>query len=479
MSLWLCIRFPDLPLEALSQNTHQPVIVLEKRRVVSCNDVAAMDGIAAGQSVDTARALLADTGAQLLERDRPRERTALEKLQCWAYSITPTLECHGDNCLQLEIGSCLRLHGDPSQLVMRIQSALQQRGFRGVFGIASNRIAAYLLSYHNDDLALAIEIDLAKRLAPLSLTLIPNTAASHIPQLKKQLSQAGLENFGALLALPRHELGRRCGEAFLQWLNALTAPHDDVHRDFVPPAVFHDALWFGFEIRQSDELIPAMSQLLKNFCDFLWHTQLLTSHIEWQLLRPKNQRFRLEVRSSQPHDNAERWLELSALRLEQQTLSDDIEGLGLHADQWVSRNAQSHDLFGDNLVKEPLHQLIDRLRGRLGLESVHHIALRDAHLPELAQHLSHEPLSAANLQNPYQQRPFWLLKEPQPLHLQAGQPCWHGPLTFLQGPERIEDNWWQLPASRDYYIASASNGERLWLFKDRRGGRWYLHGLMS
>lgn len=479
MSLWLCIRFPDLPLEALSQNTCQPVIVLEKRRVVSCNDVAAMDGITTGQSVDTARALLADTGAQLLERDRQRERTVLEKLQCWAYSITPTLECHGENCLQLEIGSCLRLHGDPSQLVMRIQNALQQRGFRGAFGIASNRVAAHLLSYHNDDLALAIEINLATRLAPLPLTLIPNTAANHIPQLIKQLSQAGLENFGALLALPRHDLGRRCGETFLHWLTDLTAPHDDVHRDFIPPAVFYDALWFGFEIRQSNELLPAMNQLLENFCDFLWHTQLATSRLEWQLLRAKNDRFRLEIRSSQAHNDPERWLELSALRLEQQTLSDDIEGLALRADQWVARDVQGQDLFNDNQPKEPLHQLIDRLRGRLGLESVQHIALRDAHLPEFAQHISAESLATSHPQTLCQQRPFWLLKEPQPLHLQAGQPYWRGPLNLIHGPERIEDNWWQRPTSRDYYIADARNGERLWLFKDRRGGRWYLHGLMS
>jgi protein ImuB len=44
------------------------------------------------------------------------------------------------------------------------------------------------------------------------------------------------------------------------------------------------------------------------------------------------------------------------------------------------------------------------------------------------------------------------------------------------GPERIEDNWWQEPVSRDYYIAADKGGQRYWVFRDRLTQQWYVHG---
>jgi protein ImuB len=45
------------------------------------------------------------------------------------------------------------------------------------------------------------------------------------------------------------------------------------------------------------------------------------------------------------------------------------------------------------------------------------------------------------------------------------------------GPERIETGWWRgRYVRRDYYRVETSAGERYWLFRRRRDGRWFLHG---
>ncbi len=70
------------------------------------------------------------------------------------------------------------------------------------------------------------------------------------------------------------------------------------------------------------------------------------------------------------------------------------------------------------------------------------------------------------------------MAEPQPARQQQGKLYWNGSLELLHGPERIEDNWWQQPVSRDYYIAQQENGQPLWLYQDRHTRLWYVHGIL-
>ena len=48
------------------------------------------------------------------------------------------------------------------------------------------------------------------------------------------------------------------------------------------------------------------------------------------------------------------------------------------------------------------------------------------------------------------------------------------------GPERIATGWWRAPdVERDYYRAEWEDGTHAWIFRDRRGGRWFLHGFFE
>ena len=57
---------------------------------------------------------------------------------------------------------------------------------------------------------------------------------------------------------------------------------------------------------------------------------------------------------------------------------------------------------------------------------------------------------------------------------------WHGRehrVVHGWGPERIETGWWRgADIGRDYYVVTTEAGCRLWLFRRRDGGAWFLHG---
>ncbi|MCB1862339.1 MAG: hypothetical protein KDI47_11525, partial [Gammaproteobacteria bacterium] len=76
------------------------------------------------------------------------------------------------------------------------------------------------------------------------------------------------------------------------------------------------------------------------------------------------------------------------------------------------------------------------------------------------------------------QRPLWLLPEPEPLVAKEGWPWWRGRLQLEPERERIESGWWDGDTVlRDYFVARAPGGERLWIYRELHGRqRWFLHG---
>ena len=467
-----------------------PVAVLEKQRVLLANEPAVALGVAPGQSAATARTLV--EGITLLERDPAAEQRCLQQLCCWAYSITPTLFPHGDHFLLLEIGSCMRLYGSVEALLTRIRRELSHRGHACRYGLGPTPGAAALFADHASTEPLdtttgesAAEgrshtdshnpegTSLEARLGPLPLKL-----PGEFPREVDALARAGLWRFADILALPRQALARRCGKEFAHYLEQVLGTAEDLHPDFLPPQEFIDHYWFGYEVKANQELLPAVELLLQSLCRFLRNTQLQSQCQDWLLYGINRRIHRFQVLSSEPHTDWRAWYRLAQLKVEQLELDESIEGVGLECRDLVPGNTGSGDLFQQAGQKEPLHSLLDRLKSRLGLQSVRKIACRDEHLPEFAGYCSLDtrPGSLPTDDNG-ELRPFWLMNEPQRLAEHDGLPCWNGRLILLEGPERIEDNWWDRAVSRDYYIARDGAGQQYWIYRDRLQDSWFLQGV--
>lgn len=474
-SLWLCLRFEQLPLQCLNRSEEQPVAVLAQQRVLRMNDCAAALGIRPGMGTNTVRALVGEEPIQLLERDPSAEERALEQLCCWAYSITPTLNTWKADCLQLEIGGCLALFRGLNTLLQEVRNGISSRDYRAQLGLAPTPKAAWLLSFAEEEDALAITQPLEQRLAPLPLSLL-----EEFDKAVDSLRRAGLHSLGEIFALPPAALGRRCGKAFTDFIQQTLGQRDDLQFDYQPPATFNDQYWFGYEVKTNAELMPAVQKLLQSLCLFLRNTQLRSSEIQWQLMGIDNKVRSICVRSSSSHSDWKNWHQLTCIRFEQLELEGSVEALALLCEELTPGQQESIDLFSPRNQREPLASLLDRLRSRLGLQAIEKVGCRDEHLPEFAVLVSNDDSTQTKpTQEHCLQRPFWLLPQPQALKQRGKQLYWNSALQLIYGPERIEDNWWQEPVSRDYYIAEGSTGEHYWVFYDRLGKQWLIQGIFA
>jgi protein ImuB len=485
MSLWLCLRFQLLPLQALTRSDsgeQAPSAVLEKQRVLQACDGALALGVKPGMGTATVRAL-ADN-IRLLEREPAREQQCLQQLCCWAYSITPALYSYRENCLLLEIGGCLTLFQGLERLLAQVRADLSSRGYSYRSGLAETAKGAWLLSHaelpRNDSPHGDPNLPLPERLAPLPLKL-----ADEFPRQVSSLAKAGLWQFGDILSLSHRALARRCGKDFVHFLQQALGLAHDHQPEFQPPPAFSDDYWFGYEVKANQELLPAVQLLLQSLCQFLRNTQLQSQAIEWQLYGINRKIVELEVCCSLPHANWKEWYQLTSLKVEQLQLDMAIEGVGLHCRQLRAGNSRTRDLFSPVEQREPLHSLLDRLQARLGLQAVENIACRDEHLPEFANYSN----SGGNRQKgrdaaektaaPGGRRPFWLMPEPRALGASSHRLYWNGRLNLVEGPERIEDNWWLDAVSRDYYVAQDKLGQQYWVFRDRLRNQWYIQGVFA
>ena len=171
--------------------------------------------------------------------------------------------------------------------------------------------------------------------------------------------------------------------------------------------------------------------------------------------------------------DAAQFLLLARERLQSLALPAPVSALALHAVEFTAPAIAQGDLFGSD-AQQLAHWtlLLDRLRARLGADSVQGLALQADHRPERAWRFV-EPMqsvpSAAARADAAPLRPCALL--PCPRRLPA-------PEYRCSGPERIESGWWEgVDATRDYYLARAADGARLWVFRDLNDGSWYLQGL--
>jgi len=475
VSLWLCLRFEQLPLHCLNRSEDQPVAVLARQRVVCANDCANALGIREGMGTATVRTLAGAEPLQLLERDESAEQRCLEQLCCWAYSVTPTLHIWRKDCLQLEIGGCLNLFRGLDTLLAEVASGIGGRGYQAQYGLAPTPRAAWLLSFAAGDTAMAIQQPLEERLSPLPLSLLDEVTAT-----ADSLRRAGLHTLGDILPLPTAALGRRCGVEFTRFLQQVLGQREDLQADYQPPATFSDEYWFGYEVKTNEELLPAAQLLLQSLCRFLRNTQLQTVEINWQLAGIDHTRREVCVRSASSHSDWKNWYQLTCIRFEQLQLAGSVEGLALACQQLRTGQQESIDLFNPRNQREPMASLLDRLRSRLGLQAIEKVGCRDEHLPEFAVHTSSDHPGDEHSANGHcAQRPFWLMPQPQVLRQHHNRLYWNGALSLVYGPERIEDNWWREAVSRDYYIAADSGGQHYWVFRDRLARHWYIHGVFA
>jgi protein ImuB len=406
------------------------------------------------------------------------QREALEALCLWSlqWSSAVSVRAAGADpddpaaALWLELGASQRLFGQPATLRAQLAAGLAGLGHVAHIGVAPTPRAAALLARAGIGDCLADAAALRARIAhlPIQLLALPATQLA-------ALRSTGLQQIGALLALPDAALARRLGPESMRYLQRLCGRLPEPLLHYEAPPRFASRCELPGPVADTTALLFPLQRLLAALQGYL---RSLDRAVQRCTLRLEHHRLPdtcVEIGLARPGREAAQLLTLARDRLARVQLPAPVLGMLLEAPELLQPLVLQLDGFS-NAAQEAsqLQQLIDRLAARLGTGSVQRLQLRAEHRPERAWSMTpaQQALGSASgsddgvASGP--PRPCWLLPEPREIG---------APARLLAGPERIESGWWDGgDIARDYYFACDHEGARLWVYRDLRSERWHLHG---
>jgi protein ImuB len=446
--LWLCIRLPRLAHEALA---------------------AAADSSADSETPTREHAMECAPADHAAIESSAIEHTAMERLAAWAYqwSSRVSYRLPEGPLLWLEIGASRALFGGHAALLGKLEAELAQLGYSHVCALAPSPTGAALLTQVGQERCVTTRSQLRSRLEPLPLSLLA------LPQgVLAALQSAGLRRIGQLLALPAAAIARRFGPDTSRYLRRLCGTASDPRPAWRMPATYRARFEFGSEVHATTALLFPLRRLLLEFQGYLRGRDCAVLRFTLEFEHHRQAASGLTIGMSAPTRDAAQFLLLARERLQTVVLPAPVSALSLAALEFTAATVVQADFFGNDTQQlQQLQLLLDRLQARLGAEQVRSFALTADHRPEHAWRCVTPQQPAPAQDTPVPARPCTLLHSPRRIE---------PPARLLSGPERIESGWWDGgDATRDYYVAGAEDGARLWVFQDLAEGAWYLQGLWT
>jgi protein ImuB len=482
--LWAALRLPDLSLQLRLRGAAAagPLAIQDsgnRPRVMSCNTPAQEAGVRPGMLVSAAFALAPELKLSTFDRDK--EARALNGVALWAMQFTPTVSLASTHEVLMEIDGCLRLFGGLRPLGRRIRAGLRELGYQAVVTAAPTPGGALLLARAGITTAIHERHELRRALAPLRLQhldLPANTIAA--------LAGMGVRSIGECLKLPRDGLARRFGQGLLDEIDRALGNLPDPRKSFVLPIHYAATLELPAPVYETEPLLFAAKRLILDLTSFLSIRQLGATRLHLDLEHQDKRCTRIAIGFSAPNRDPDHLLTLLREKLATVALPEAVETLALAAGETRPLAARNHSLFADDPSDpEERWRVIEHLRARLGVDAVYGLETFPDHRPELAfrkARLSDKTGEKSHRQSTDEPcRPLWLLPRPLPLKTNEQLPQHNGPLTLLDGPERIESGWWDdFDVRRDYFIARDESGKKLWIFREKAGEEeWFIHGLFG
>ena len=403
----------------------------------------------------------------------------------WALRFTP-LVAQVDDVLAMEISGSERLFGGRAQLEQRIFDANMP-----LAGIAYAQGATSLVAVGR--------LIHGREVAPGALPVqVLAAARPHLATLER----LGVRTWGQLDALPRGGLVRRFGTQLVDALDRAYGRAPEVYPWLCLPEVFDAPLELVASVDSAQGLLFGARRLLAQLLVWLRARQrgVLALELLWTLdARRANSRHidahhdgghtgRMVLRTAQATQDMTHLQRLLAEQLARVTLPAPVLHLRLRSVQTQAMSGESHSLLPEEQrTGDSLHQTLERLAARLGPQRVRRVELLADHAPERMQRWAPNEDAVAK---PQQKKtglplcpdarllPGWLLPEPLSLREQDQQPHYLGALQLLAGPQRLEGGWLDGNAVlRDYYIARSPGAGLVWIYADRAGSGWFLHGV--
>lgn len=499
----LCLWLPNWPAQrvrvAASADRTRPVIVhatiRNAQRVVSLTAAAEQHGATLGMPLAEAESLLAATDPLVAALDVATDLEELKRLAVLAGRFGPVSgveETEHPESLLIDVTGCAVFFGGEMELARQALAFLSERGYAARAGLADTVGLAWAASrtIARDRITLVPPDGGEAWLSGRPIAALRLDATTH-----DRLDRLGLRTVGDVLRLPRGELPSRFGPLLLGRIDQALGQREEPIEP-VRPAVPLSLRWSTeTPLTDTAAILLVLERLIQ---------QLLHRLPVWEgvtaLIGRFDQRPPLRVGTASPTRSEARLVSLIRLALEHEPPPREVSRIIVTAETVRLPKPERTSLFDDQSHAEQeqaLRRLVERLTSRLGSEAVTRTVPTGDPLPECTFRLRpatgsdpHRCESSSTAISAVATRPILLLPEPERVDVLAVYP--DGPphrvtlrgrtcvLMLALGPERFETNWaTREETRRDYWRVETDAAERLWLFRCRRTGDWFLHGLFG
>ena len=468
-----------------------------RRRVIAAVDAAASEaGLRPGMPLAQARALIPDL--TVMDARPDDDQAALHRLAGWCLRYAPLTAAAPPDGVWIDVTGTTHLHGGETRLLRDLLSRLLARGFAARAAVADTPGAAHALArFGAREIAVVPAGGQEAALGKLPL------AALRLPvETLDGLRLMGIEQIGALAAMPRAPLVRRFGALLATRLDQALGRVPEPIEPAFPPALIQARLTFLEPLLTREAFATVIARLVPDVCAILERSGQGARRLDLVFERVDGTAQGIRIGTARPAREARHLIRLLEERL------DRIDpGLGVEAMRLTVPVADTLAPVQTRIEREThetdIAPLVDRLANRLGTDRVYRIAPVASAVPERSVRAipAMETIpSMETIQGTWPAglpRPVRLLDPPQPVEALALLPD-RPPLAFTwrrvrhrirraDGPERIAGEWWkrngEMRSVRDYFRVEDEAGQRFWLFRRGDGEspvsgdmRWFLHG---
>jgi protein ImuB len=469
-----------------------------KRVIAAVDAIAAQSGLYPGMPVAQAQALVPEL--TVLEARPEDDTAALRRLAGWCLRYAPLAAAAPPDGVWIDVTGSAHLQGGETRLLRDLVSRLLVQGFAARAAVADTPGAAHALARFG-----AQEITVVPSGGPSSdgleaaLARLPLAALRLPAETLDGLRLMGIEQIGALAALPRAPLVRRFGALVTTRLDqAFGRVAETIEPEF-PPELVQARLTFVEPLLTAEAFAIVIDRLIATVCSAMERSGHGARRLDLLFERVDGTIQAIRIGTARASRDTRHLARLLRERIERVDPGLGVEAMRLvvpRMDALVPVQAAARLTAADG--EDPdIAPLIDRLANRLGPERVYRVAPVDSAVPERSVRQVQVQEQTVGTWPEDLPRPVRLLDPPQPVEAMALLPD-HPPMAFTwrrvrhrvrraDGPERIAGEWWkrggETRSVRDYFQVEDEEGHRYWLFRrgDGENGitgdmRWFLHG---
>jgi protein ImuB len=321
------------------------------------------------------------------------------------------------------------------------------------------------------------------------ISSIPLTIFAGHERLLALLEGVGIRTCGELAALEREPVEVRFGaEAVELWQWSRGIDPRRVFSRTAPERLHASTDFIDYVVTDPERLVFVANSLFTSLCDQLRARGEHARRVQLTLSLGNRTSWQRVIRPARPTASRAVWLRLARALLERLTVPDAVTGVEIEVIATEPASAVQGDLFDPGFatataVEDAVARLIE-VQGNVVVTPD-----RTEHplMEKRTNWLPADALSAMAVNVSGPEMRLQLLPEPREVMVETVRRRDHmipvryrdrewRELVSAAGPDRISGGKWEAAYAREYFRGVTVEGQLVWLFRDGRHDRWYLHG---